>query len=220
MSLSESEENYLKTIFNLSYPSNEAVATNSIAKTLNTAAASVTDMLKKLSEKDLVKYEKYKGVRLSEAGNKIAKRLVRKHRIWEVFLVEKLNFNWDEVHDVAEQLEHINSPQLVSKLDKFLGYPTTDPHGDPIPDEDGNIQHIQSIKLTELKQGDKATVVGVDDTSSSFLQYLDELKIQLGLNVEVVQKIEYDHSFVLKSKNQTISISKQVADNILVKHLN
>jgi DtxR family Mn-dependent transcriptional regulator len=134
--------------------------------------------------------------------------------------VEKLNFNWDEVHDVAEQLEHINSPQLVQKLDKFLGYPTTDPHGDPIPDEAGNIQDIQSFKLTELKQGDKATVVGVDDTSSSFLQYLDELKIQLGLSFEVIQKIDFDHSFVLKSKNNSFSISKQVADNILVKLMN
>lgn len=220
MLLSESEENYLKTIFNLSYPSNEAVATNAIAKKLNTAAASVTDMLKKLSDKNLVIYEKYKGVSLSNDGNKIAKRLVRKHRIWEVFLVEKLNFNWDEVHDVAEQLEHINSPQLVQKLDKFLGFPSTDPHGDPIPDEDGNIQDIQSIKLTELKQGNKATVVGVDDTSSSFLQYLDELKIQLGLTFEVVQKIDFDHSFVLKSKNNSFSISKQVADNILVKLTN
>lgn len=220
MLLSESEENYLKTIFNLSYPNNEPVATNAIAKKLNTAAASVTDMLKKLSEKNLVVYEKYKGVYLSIDGNKIAKRLVRKHRIWEVFLVEKLNFNWDEVHDVAEQLEHINSPQLVQKLDKFLGYPTTDPHGDPIPDEDGNIQDIQSIKLTELKKGNKATVVGVDDTSSAFLQYLDELKIQLGLTFEVVQKIDFDHSFVLKSKNNSFSISKQVADNILVKLIN
>jgi DtxR family transcriptional regulator, Mn-dependent transcriptional regulator len=217
MQLTESEENYLKAIFSLSYPGNESVSTNAIAKKMNTAAASVTDMLKKLSDKNLVEYEKYKGVALSNEGQVIARRLVRKHRIWEVFLVEKLGFSWDEVHEVAEQLEHIDSAQLVNKLDKFLGYPKTDPHGDPIPDEDGNIHEVQSVKLTELQKGDVAIVVGVDDTSSALLQYLNQLDIELGLQLEVLQKVEFDYSFVLKCKNRKISISKQVAENIMVR---
>jgi DtxR family transcriptional regulator, Mn-dependent transcriptional regulator len=217
MQLSESEENYLKAIFSLSYPVGESVSTNAIAKKMNTAAASVTDMLKKLSDKNLVEYEKYRGVILSSDGELIARRLVRKHRIWEVFLVEKLGFSWDEVHDVAEQLEHINSTQLVNKLDKFLGYPKTDPHGDPIPDENGVIQEIQSAKLTELNHGDVAMVVGVDDTSTAFLQYLNQLGIELGMHLEILQKIEFDHSYVLKHKGKKLSVSKQVAENIMVK---
>jgi DtxR family transcriptional regulator, Mn-dependent transcriptional regulator len=217
MQLSESEENYLKAIFSLSYPVGESVSTNAIAKKMNTAAASVTDMLKKLSDKNLVEYEKYRGVILSSDGELIARRLVRKHRIWEVFLVEKLGFSWDEVHDVAEQLEHINSTQLVNKLDKFLGYPKTDPHGDPIPDENGVIQEILSAKLTELNHGDIAMVVGVDDTSTAFLQYLNQLGIELGMHLEILQKIEFDHSYVLKHKGKKLSVSKQVAENIMVK---
>jgi DtxR family transcriptional regulator, Mn-dependent transcriptional regulator len=217
MQLSESEENYLKAIFSLSYPVGESVSTNAIAKKMNTAAASVTDMLKKLSDKNLVEYEKYRGVILSSDGELIARRLVRKHRIWGVFLVDKLGFSWDEVHDVAEQLEHINSTQLVNKLDKFLGYPKTDPHGDPIPDENGVIQEIQSAKLTELNHGDIAMVVGVDDTSTAFLQYLNQLGIELGMHLEILQKIEFDHSYVLKHKGKKLSVSKQVAENIMVK---
>lgn len=218
MSLSESEENYLKAIFSLSYPlGGETVSTNAIAKKMNTAAASVTDMIKKLSEKQLVEYEKYRGVYLSTEGDFIARRLVRKHRIWEVFLVEKLNFSWDTVHEVAEQLEHINSPELVNALDKFLGYPKTDPHGDPIPDENGNIHEIHSVKLTELSVGDKATVVGVDDTSSAFLQYLNQLELELGSKFEVINKVEFDNSYMLLVKGNKMAISKQVAENIMVK---
>ena len=208
----------MKAIFSLSYPmGGGSVSTNAIAKKMNTAAASVTDMLKRLSEKQLVKYEKYRGVYLSKQGDFIAKRLVRKHRIWEVFLVEKLGFSWDAVHDVAEQLEHINSPELVNALDKFLGYPKTDPHGDPIPDESGFIQEISSIKLTELAKGDKAVVVGVDDTSSSFLQYLNQLELELGSAFEVVQKIDFDNSYMLFINGKKLAVSKQVAENLMVK---
>lgn len=220
MLLSESEENYLKAIFSLSYPlGGGSVSTNAIAKKMNTAAASVTDMIKKLSDKQLVDYEKYRGVTLSKEGEVVARRLVRKHRIWEVFLVDKLGFSWDSVHDVAEQLEHINSPELVKALDKFLGYPKTDPHGDPIPDEDGHIHEIQSIKLTELVKGDKALVVGVDDTSSNFLQYLNQLEIELGTKIEVVQRIEFDSSYMLLINNSRLAVSKQVAENIMVKKI-
>lgn len=220
MLLSESEENYLKAIFSLSYPlGGGSVSTNAIAKKMNTAAASVTDMIKKLSDKQLVDYEKYRGVTLSKEGEVVARRLVRKHRIWEVFLVDKLGFSWDSVHDVAEQLEHINSPELVKALDKFLGYPKTDPHGDPIPDEDGHIHEIQSIKLTELIKGDKALVVGVDDTSSNFLQYLNQLEIELGTKIEVVQRIEFDSSYMLLINNSRLAVSKQVAENIMVKKI-
>lgn len=220
MLLSESEENYLKAIFSLSYPlGGGSVSTNAIAKKMNTAAASVTDMIKKLSDKQLLEYEKYRGVTLSKEGEVVARRLVRKHRIWEVFLVDKLGFSWDSVHDVAEQLEHINSPELVKALDKFLGYPKTDPHGDPIPDEDGHIHEIQSIKLTELIKGDKALVVGVDDTSSNFLQYLNQLEIELGTKIEVVQRIEFDSSYMLLINNSRLAVSKQVAENIMVKKI-
>src|SRR5580693_6558937 len=138
------EENYLKAIYHLSLQS-ESVSTNQIAASLNTKAASVTDMLKKLADKELINYTKYQGVTLTPQGEKIAVSIIRKHRLWEYFLVEKLNFKWDEVHDVAEELEHISSKELADRLDQFMGYPKYDPHGDPIPDSNGK------LKTHELK---------------------------------------------------------------------
>ncbi|WP_243389180.1 metal-dependent transcriptional regulator, partial [Flavobacterium psychrophilum] len=138
-----SEENYLKTIYHLTTISDSEVSTNAIAEKMETKASSVTDMLKKLSEKDLINYKKYQGVSLTETGSLSAKMIVRKHRLWEVFLVEKLDFPWDEVHDIAEQLEHIKSEKLINKLDDFLGNPTEDPHGDPIPNANGQIISIE-----------------------------------------------------------------------------
>lgn len=217
MQLSETEENYLKAIFSLGFPNGEKVNTNAIAGKLSTTPASVTDMLKKLSEKELISYEKYKGVSLSETGELVAKKLVRKHRIWEVFLVDKLGFNWDEVHEVAEQLEHIQSPLLVTRLDRFLGYPKSDPHGDPIPDEEGNMQVASNLKLSELSVGDKAVIVGVNDTTSEFLQYLNQLNIGLGLKVTVVQKVNFDLSMEIETDTNSVMISKQVAENLWVK---
>ncbi len=169
-----SEENYLKTIYHLTTVSDSEVSTNAIAEKMETKASSVTDMLKKLAEKDLVNYKKYQGVSLTDNGKLEAKMIVRKHRLWEVFLVEKLDFSWDEVHDVAEQLEHIKSEKLINKLDDFLGNPTEDPHGDPIPDVHGRIIKIEKQLLSELSENRSGICVGVKDTSSEFLKYLDK----------------------------------------------
>src|SRR6478609_2981477 len=164
-----SEENYLKSIYHLTSSHDSEVSTNAIAEMMETKASSVTDMLKKLAEKDLVNYKKYQGVSLTEKGSLSAKMIVRKHRLWEVFLVEKLDFSWDEVHDVAEQLEHIKSEKLINKLDEFLDFPTEDPHGDPIPDAQGRIKKVEKHLLSELDESQKGICVGVKDTSAEFL---------------------------------------------------
>src|SRR4051812_28616007 len=187
-----SEENYLKTIYHLTNLSNTGVSTNAIAEMIETKASSVTDMLRKLSEKGLVDYKKYQGVSLTESGRLSAKMIVRKHRLWEVFLVEKLGFSWDEVHDIAEQLEHIKSEKLINKLDDFLGNPTEDPHGDPIPDINGQIIKIEKQLLSELAADQIGICVGVKDTSSEFLKYLDKQKIALGSKIHVLSKESFD----------------------------
>ena len=179
-----SEENYLKTIYHLTTTVNSEVSTNAIAEKMETKASSVTDMLKKLAEKDLVNYIKYQGVSLTEKGNLSAKMIVRKHRLWEVFLVEKLDFSWDEVHDIAEQLEHIKSDKLINKLDDFLDNPTEDPHGDPIPDANGKIIKKEQLLLSDVKESKIGICVGVKDTSSEFLKYLDKQGIALGSKIE------------------------------------
>jgi len=175
-----SEENYLKAIFHLErkYPS--GVSTNALAEEMETKASSVTDMIKKLSDKDLVNYKKYQGVKLSKSGKHTAVSVIRKHRLWEVFLVEKLGFAWDEVHDVAEQLEHIQSEKLIQELDKFLGFPKQDPHGDPIPDAQGNFSVFNKALLADLDKGDSGICVGLKDSSPAFLQFLDKYNIALG----------------------------------------
>ena len=152
MAFTLSEENYLKAIYHLESISGKGISTNAIAKKLNTKASSVTDMVKRLAEKEVLVYKKYQGVSLTDYGSKTAVEVIRKHRLWEVFLVEKLNFSWDEVHDVAEQLEHIKSPKLINELDTFLGFPKTDPHGDSIPDKDGNFQKIEKKLLSTLEE--------------------------------------------------------------------
>src|SRR5688572_9062702 len=167
--LSFTEENYLKTIYRLSEDGSKAVLTNEIAESMSTKAASVTDMVKKLSVKNMIGYEKYYGVTITKQGKSEALLVIRKHRLWETFLVEKLNFSWDEVHDVAEQLEHIQSPLLIEKLDEFLGFPTADPHGHPIPDKNGKVQSVRQIPLSEASK--KSIVRSVRDGSPSFLQY-------------------------------------------------
>ena len=217
MSYSSTEENYIKAIYHLSEDGDENISTNDIAKQVNATAASVTDMLKKLKQKKIITYEKYQGVRLTKEGEKIAKSIVRKHRLWEVFLVEKLGYSWDKIHDIAEQLEHIQSEEMIDKLDKFLGHPQFDPHGDPIPDASGNIKTIKQTLLSKLKAGDKGKVVGVKDSSSKLLQYLDSLEIHLGTAIEVEEVIEFDNSFVVKlGKNKKATLSKLAAQNILV----
>ena len=212
-----SEENYLKTIYHLITLSNSAVSTNAIAEMMETKASSVTDMLKKLADKDLVNYKKYQGVSLTDKGNLAAKMIVRKHRLWEVFLVEKLDFSWDEVHDIAAQLEHIKSKKLIDKLDDFLGNPTEDPHGDPIPNAEGKILKIEKFLLSELKEHQKCICVGVKDTSSDFLKYLDKQQIALGSTIEIMTKESFDLSLKIKVDQQTMTISNKIGSNLFVK---
>jgi len=212
-----SEENYLKAIYHLTIVSNSDVSTNSIAETMETKASSVTDMLKKLAEKDLVNYIKYQGVSLTEDGKLAAKMIVRKHRLWEVFLVEKLDFSWDEVHDIAEQLEHIKSEKLINKLDDFLGNPTEDPHGDPIPNAKGEIFKIDKQLLSELGDNQNGICVGVKDTSSDFLKYLDKQGIALGSIIRVLSKESFDLSLKIKVNNSELTISNKIASNLFVK---
>lgn len=211
-----SEENYLKAIYHLELVANSGISTNAIAKQLNTKASSVSDMIKKLSDKEVVVYKKYKGVVLTSKGKKVAANIVRKHRLWEVFLVEKLNFSWDEVHDVAEQLEHIKSPKLINQLDAMLGFPTQDPHGDPIPDKDGNINAIEKSLLSTLHKNESGVCVGVDDSSSEFLQFLDKKGITLGKKIMVLEKEEFDNSFLIQIEEETLSISNKIANNLYV----
>lgn len=212
-----SEENYLKAIFHLEKKYSGGVSTNALAEEMETKASSVTDMVKKLSDKDLVKYRKYQGVQLSSKGKKTAVEVIRKHRLWEVFLVEKLDFSWDEVHDIAEQLEHIKSEKLTHELDKFLGYPKRDPHGDPIPDSEGNFRIANKILLADLEEGQSGICVGVKDSSTEFLRYLDKNEITLGKTIEVVQREEYDESLLIKISKNNLRVSKSISNNLFVK---
>ena len=212
-----SEENYLKAIYHLTNNSNSGISTNAIAEMMDTKASSVTDMLKKLSEKDFVNYKRYQGVSLTESGKLEAKMIVRKHRLWEVFLVEKLDFPWDEVHDIAEQLEHIKSEKLINKLDDFLGNPTEDPHGDPIPDAKGRIVAIEKQLLSELSPNQSGICVGVKDTSSAFLKYLDKQEIALGSTIDFVSKEAFDLSLKIKVDGKELDISNKIASNLFVK---
>ena len=212
-----SEENYLKTIYHLTIVSDSEISTNAIAEKMETKASSVTDMLKKLAEKGMVNYKKYQGVSLTEKGRLSAKMIVRKHRLWEVFLVEKLDFSWDEVHDIAEQLEHIKSEKLINKLDDFLGNPTEDPHGDPIPDANGQIVKIEKQLLSEFSLEQKGICVGVKDTSPEFLKYLDKQQIALGSTIEVLSKETFDASLKIKVGQKELVVSHKIAGNLYVK---
>jgi DtxR family Mn-dependent transcriptional regulator len=212
---SYTEENYLKIIYHLS-EINNPVLTNAIAERIQTKAASVTDMLRKLSEKELVNYVKYQGVTLTEKGKLTAINIVRKHRLWEVFLVDKLNFKWDEVHEVAEELEHIQSNLLIERLDQFLDFPKVDPHGDIIPDKHGNFADLSFIKLSKLKPKDKGTITGVSEHSSAFLKHLEKLGLTLGKRVEIIEVLEFDGSVELLVEQQKINISREVAKHILI----
>src|ERR1700712_5300274 len=187
------EENYLKAIYHLSLQS-VSVSTNQIAASLNTKAASVTDMLKKLSDKELINYAKYQGVTLTPAGQKIAIGIIRKHRLWEYFLVEKLNFKWDQVHDMAEEMEHISSVELIDRLDKFMGYPKHDPHGDPIPDSKGQFKKYELKPVALVGVNESGIISGVRDHSPAFLQYLEKQQLIIGKKITVTDIVDYDHS--------------------------
>jgi DtxR family Mn-dependent transcriptional regulator len=209
------EENYLKAIYHLSLQSDSA-STNQIATSLNTKAASVTDMLKKLADKELINYTKYQGVTLTASGEKIAVSIIRKHRLWEYFLVEKLNFKWDEVHDVAEQLEHIASNELIDRLDDFMGHPKYDPHGDPIPDSNGLFKTHELKPVSTLIADENGIISGVRDHTTSFLQYLERMQLTIGKKIKVTEINDYDHSVILLVENKKIHISREVANNLLI----
>ncbi|MBC5991438.1 metal-dependent transcriptional regulator [Pontibacter cellulosilyticus] len=214
---SYTEENYIKAIYKLSENGTQEVNTNAIAEVLDTKAASVTDMLRKLSTKNIVNYVKYRGVTLTEEGERIALQIIRKHRLWEVFLVEKLKFNWDEVHDVAEELEHISSTLLTKRLDEFLGHPQFDPHGDPIPSETGEMKQKKQRLLAEMDVNDAGVVVGVNDSQPLFLQYLDKMGISLGSKIRIMDKMPYDNSLeIVLDEDKALLISSEVSKNIFL----
>jgi len=209
-----SEENYLKAIYHLGNQGGETVSTNAIAEQIDTKASSVTDMVKKLAEKELANYIKYQGVSLTETGRLTAMSVIRKHRLWETFLVNKLNFSWHEVHEIAEQLEHIKSEKLIDKLDDFLDNPTHDPHGDPIPDKNGNYTKIKSKSILDISAGRKGVLISVKDSSKAFLKYLNKNELALGDMIKVVEFEPFDESFTIETKSKTMSISKNVAENL------
>jgi DtxR family Mn-dependent transcriptional regulator len=216
--ITHAEENYLKAIFTIAEKEAGPALTNAIATLMQTSAASVTDMLKRLSDKQLISYEKYRGVQLTQEGSRLATALIRKHRLWEVFLVDKLGFAWDEVHELAEQLEHVQGDELVSRLDQFLGHPRFDPHGDPIPDAEGRWTYRKQAPLATLQPGNRGIVTGVDDHSTAFLQYLDQLGLTLGAELELLERIVYDQSVRVRlSGERELVLSEKVAQNLFVK---
>ena len=218
LNYSTSEENYIKAIFHLQ-ASDDNVTTNELANELKTKPASVTDMMKKLKVKKLLNYQPYQGFRLTSDGNKVALGIIRRHRLWEYFLAEKLKFTWDEVHQVAEDLEHVTNKKLIDKLDEFLGFPRVDPHGDPIPDANGKIEISKKICLTELPLNTTAIVSSVSDQSSEILELLEHKKITIGTKLEIKKKFDFDNSMEIKTRQQpAFTISKQLAENIFVTH--
>ena len=216
---SQAEENYLKTIYTLEKEDENGVSTNLIAGKIHTKASSVTDMLKKLANKGLVNYKKYQGVYLTELGRLSALKVIRKHRLWECFLVQKLHFKWDEVHDIAEQLEHVKSETLINKLDAFLKFPKLDPHGDPIPDAHGRTILNKTISISDMKIGSAGVFVGVKDSSASFLQYLNKKNLALGDKIKVIDIEPFDSSYHIETKTHRLVITSNVAENLYLKNV-
>jgi len=217
LNFSTSEENYLKTIFHLQ-TKDENVSTNELAEKLKSKPASITDMMKKLKTRKLVNYQPYQGFRLTPEGKKVALSIIRRHRLWEYFLAEKLKFSWDEVHEVAEQLEHVSSKKLIDKLDEYLGSPKFDPHGDPIPDTNGKMEKGKQISLQELPLNKTARICFIANQSGLLLEHLNEKKINIGASIAVKRKFSYDDSLEIKLDNKLMTISDQLAKNIFVKH--
>ncbi|MEM9362651.1 MAG: metal-dependent transcriptional regulator [Bacteroidota bacterium] len=218
--MTRSEENYIKTIFHLGGNTSTPISTNAIAEQMETKPSSVTDMSKKLAEKGLVYHKKYQGVSLTDLGVKMALSIIRKHRLWEVFLVEKLDFTWDEVHEVAEQLEHIKSEKLIDQIDALLGYPKYDPHGDPIPSKDGEFMERDKQLLSDMPMLSKGVCVGVKDTSPTFLKFLDKNQIALGNTIQVLDIEDFDQSLSILVNDKKLNISHQIAANLYVKKQN
>ena len=214
--ISFTEENYLKAIYHLSQGGVKAVLTNELAEAMQTKAASVTDMMKKLSVKELIHYEKYYGVKITAKGKAQALLIIRKHRLWETFLVQKIGFAWDEVHEVAEQLEHIQSTRLINKLDEYLGFPKVDPHGDPIPDMNGRLKPQVVVGLHQLEPGKKATITSVKDTDPDLLKYLEKIGAKPGKRIQVISRENYDKSIEVMIEKRKVFISLEVSKTILL----
>lgn len=211
------EENYIKAVYHLQH-GQEVVTTNALSAELQTKPASVTDMLKKLKAKRIISYEPYHGVKLSAEGRKVALGIIRKHRLWEYFLVDKLHFGWDEVHEVAEELEHISSLKLIDKLDEFLGHPKFDPHGDPIPDSKGKITAQPQERLSTVPVNTSVEITAVGSQSTELLELLKHKGLQMGTRLEIKKLFEFDGSMELKIKNQqTITVSRELSSVLFVK---
>ena len=221
MMLSDTEENYLKALLRITaeQENNGEAGTNQLAATLHVRPATATDMLKKLREKQLVNYEKYGKISLTDHGRDLAIAIVRKHRLWETFLFDKLGFSWDEVHDIAEQLEHIKSDKLVERLDKFLGFPQVDPHGDAIPTANGDYVDETRFTLAEARENQTYVIVAVKDNNPSFLQYVSEMGMGIHCQLHVLHKYAFDHSLALEINGARVSISDKVAQNIYCRPL-
>jgi DtxR family Mn-dependent transcriptional regulator len=216
--LSRQEEDYLKTIFQLG--KNDAlVSTTELARALKTKPASVTEMLKRLFDKGYVHYQPYQGVRLTEEGKLIAIYLIRKHRIWETFLVNVLHFSWDQVHEIADQLEHVKSPELIERLDEFLGFPEIDPHGEPIPDKDGKIPELKMHSLSKAPEGKQYKIIRILDPSPEYFEYLNSISLQLGEIIFLEKRYQFDNSVQIKKGNATILLSKKASRNLLVQEI-
>jgi DtxR family transcriptional regulator, Mn-dependent transcriptional regulator len=218
MRLSQTEENYIKAIYKLSQESGGAVSTNNLSAALQNRAASVTDMLGKLSNKELIAYRKYRGVQLTTKGNAVALSVIRKHRLWECFLVQTLKFTWDEIHEVAEQLEHIQSERLTERLEEFLDYPTHDPHGEPIPSADGSVRVNEQLNVTQVTPGDKVKVSMVTTDDAEFLQQLDKQRIGIGSMLDVVEV--NDGTVLVKAARRNVLLNKDIARRIFVQRIN
>lgn len=211
------EENYLKAIFKLSQTDLQKITPTAIAEEVEVNVASVIDMLKKLTEKELITYDKKTGAKLSSMANKLALNVVRKHRLWEVFLFEKLKYSWDEIHEMAEQLEHIRNDDLADRLDEYLGFPQFDPHGDPIPKANGSIPKLSKTLLSDKQMGDECAVVAIKDTSPAFLQYLNQLSVDIGTKIYIKDKVAFDSSLIVIIGGNNTTVSAKFADSIFVK---
>lgn len=212
----ETIENYLKTIYNLSANNTTIVVNQKLAEKLAVRPATITEALRKLHDLKLVVYEKSYGTRLTTQGAKEALAIVRRHRIWETYLAKELNFGWDEVHEIAEELEHIKNDKLINKLSEILGNPIYDPHGDPIPDVNGKFQKSNFIKLSEAKLKNKYKIMGVTDHSTIFLKYLEKNQLVIGAEIAIKQIEEFDNSFLVNCNKKEIMITPKVAENIIV----
>ena len=215
----KSEEDYLKCLYHLQQ-GKKNVSTNEIANYLSMKPSSVSDMLKKLAEKKCVNYLKYKGSSLTKKGKLIALSVIRKHRLWETFLVSKLGFSWSKVHNIAEQLEHVNSEELIDKLDHFLAYPQIDPHGDPIPQKNGTIAELNQKLLSELKHGEEGIITGIKKGTPSLLNFLDQKNIKLGDKIQLISILEFDQSAEVIIHEKTINLSEKICSNLLIETLN